>query len=80
MSGPFVTPRDVITAFGGPSKLAARLGCGASAVSNWHLEGIPKARWIDLVELADRDGLSGITSAALRRIAESHAQRATPSA
>ncbi len=77
MSDPLSTPQDVIAAFGGPSKLARRLGCRPSAVSNWNQEGIPKSRWPDLLDFAEQDGIAGFTMAALRRIAESHQQRGT---
>lgn len=62
------TPRDVIEAFGGASRLAAVLGCRPSAVSNWHQSGIPKSRWPDLIEAAPARRVRGLTVAVIRRI------------
>lgn len=43
---------EIILLFGGESALASALGCGPSTISNWKQRGVPKGRWVDLVELA----------------------------
>lgn len=54
-----MTLKDIIKALGGGSTVAAGIGCGPSAVSNWLSDGaIPKGRWPDLLQLAERNGVS----------------------
>ncbi len=64
-----MTPREIVVALGGGSHVAGQLGCRPSAISNWHRKGkgIPKSRWPDLVELAQREGVEGVTLEVLRR-------------
>jgi predicted RNA polymerase sigma factor len=51
----------IIKALGGATKLALRLGCGRSAVSNWPRDGIPAKFWNAVVDVARADGVDGIT-------------------
>ncbi len=71
-----MTPREIIRAMGGGSKLAEKLGCGAPAISNWLQTGIPKGRWPDLIEIAEKDGIEGITLDVLRKSASAEAEAA----
>lgn len=43
---------DILDRLGGEQQVASFMGCGQSAVSNWKVRGIPKARWVDLLILA----------------------------
>lgn len=62
-----LTPRSLLEQFGRGTHLAAKLGVQPSAISNWLSAGrIPPGRWPDLIELAERDGIEGITFEILR--------------
>jgi hypothetical protein len=58
--------REIIKQLGGPTKVALRLGCKRSAVSNWPAAGIPSKFWDAVVELGRQDQLDGVTKAAVR--------------
>lgn len=60
------TTQSIIASFGGVTKMAEMLGCGVTTVSNWHRTGFPRSREVDLIDLAERVGVSGVTAAALR--------------
>ena len=51
----------IVKALGGATKLALRLGCRRSAVSNWPRDGVPARFWNVIVELARVDGVGGVT-------------------
>lgn len=46
----------ILDALGGEAAVAAECACGPSAISNWKRRGIPRARWYDLVTMAERLG------------------------
>ena len=48
----------IINARGGTEEVATECDCGAPALSNWKSRGIPKARWVDLVRMANRKGVA----------------------
>ena len=51
--------RDIVNLFGGGSALGRDIGCLPSQISCWISENaIPRARWLDLIELAERRGLT----------------------
>ena len=52
---------DIIDALGGYTELARTLNIGRSTVFMWHAAGIPKARCLELAELAQSRGLGDIT-------------------
>ena len=52
---------DIISAFGGASRVAAITGASRSAVCNWRHDGIPAKFWLTLMDAADAAGLEGIT-------------------
>jgi transcriptional regulator with XRE-family HTH domain len=49
---------DLIRGLGGPSRLAAEIGCTTSAVSQWRNGGIPREHYVTLWRLALAAGLS----------------------
>ena len=57
MSTVIETPSALIDALGGTAALAARLGVGRSAVSNWRREGIPRSRHYEMARIAEGSGL-----------------------
>jgi hypothetical protein len=58
---------QIIKELGGTTKVAGRLGCKRSAVSNWPAAGIPARFWHAVVELGRQDGIEGITLDAVMR-------------
>lgn len=60
-----MTLDQILENLGGETAVARSLGCLPSAVSNWKARGIPKARWVDLVELSAETG-TPLNLAALR--------------
>jgi DNA-binding transcriptional regulator YdaS (Cro superfamily) len=48
---------QLISALGGETAVADKLGVGPSAVSNWKARGLPKSRWVDLVMLGREVGV-----------------------
>lgn len=42
----------ILDKLGGDTAVAAALGCGAPAISNWKVRGIPSGRKYDLLKLA----------------------------
>lgn len=50
--------KDIIRQLGGPKSVAIYLQCRVTAVSNWHTRGVPKARIIDLHDMAKELGVS----------------------
>lgn len=62
MSFRFTGARHLIDAMGGPARVAAELGCSAPLVRMWVVRGsIPDGWWIDIVALAARLGLPGLS-------------------
>jgi hypothetical protein len=62
---------QIIDDLGGEGAVAERLGCGRSAISNWKVRGLPKGRWIDLVDMAAGMNLTvPITLEDVRRASE----------
>lgn len=49
---------DLIRTLGGPSRVAAEIGCTTSAVSQWRAAGIPREHHLTLWRLALSAGLS----------------------
>ena len=49
---------EIIEALGGYAQVARDIGIGRTGVFNWLKAGIPKARCLELAELAKRKGLS----------------------
>lgn len=49
---------DILELLGGDLRVAEQLGCGQSAVSNWKARGLPKGRWVDLIVLGERKGVT----------------------
>lgn len=72
----------IITAFGGPTRLGQLLGMGKSRISNWRVIGVPPSQHANLVELAQRERVDGISFevlAALRkRREEARGAKASP--
>lgn len=58
----YATFWDVISAFGGEGEALARvLGCDCSRVRQWKYRGIPAGHWQDIVRLAEKAGIDGVT-------------------
>jgi hypothetical protein len=55
----------IIALLGGPTPVAAALGCHRTRVSRWRLVGIPPARFQALAKYAARRGYPEITMEAL---------------
>jgi hypothetical protein len=67
------TASDIIESLGGYSAVAAGLGKPAGTVSAWKTrECIPPRAWRDIVQLADRLGIAGVT---LEILAAAYADR-----
>jgi DNA-binding transcriptional regulator YdaS (Cro superfamily) len=67
------TYREIVSAFGGGSAMARRLGLKPPAVSNWMRDGIPKRWWVPIIEEAQTSGLGRkITLEALWRAEKAH--------
>ena len=49
---------NIINRLGGEAVIAAGLGCGVSAVSNWKARGLPKGRVVDLLGFARSRGVA----------------------
>lgn len=49
---------ELIEELGGEGAVADRLGCGRSAISNWKIRGVPKGRWVDLVDMGAEKSLA----------------------
>ena len=58
--------KALIIRFGGPAALAQRLGCSRTSIYNWPTLGIPSKQWHPLVQIAEADGIEGITFDMLR--------------
>lgn len=62
--------RDVITAMGGPSGTADKIGGNVNTVTSWHYrDSIPSKHWVRVVLAAERFGVAGISLEGLGRIA-----------
>lgn len=58
----------IITALGGPSRVAAAIGAPYRVVFRWaHGRAIPPLRWLGLVSLAQQRGVEGVTLERLLR-------------
>ena len=42
----------ILDDLGGDAAVAAHLGLGQPAISNWKSRGVPKGRWVDLIDMA----------------------------
>jgi DNA-binding transcriptional regulator Cro len=67
-----MTVDEIIWKLGGPSNIASELGITPMAVSQWKTRGLPKGRYLDLLDMATRYGERTITLDAIR-----HANDAT---
>jgi predicted GNAT superfamily acetyltransferase len=71
------TTRDIIDALGGVNHVANKICVDRHMVDNWMrpTRGIASAYWIDILELARRQGVKWITSNALKRAKGSYARK-----
>ena len=71
------TTRDIIDALGGVNHVANIICVDRQMVDNWMrpTRGIASAYWIDILELARRQGVKWITSNALKRAKGSYARK-----
>ena len=71
------TTRDIIEALGGVNHVASKICVDRQMVDNWMrpTRGIASAYWIDILELARRQGVKWITSDALKRAKGSYARK-----
>lgn len=69
---------DIIDQYGGPAELTRELGFRhASTVSEWkRRSAIPSEYWRELVDLADKRGLTGVS---FETLADLHARRPSDS-
>lgn len=52
---------EIISAFGGTTRVAALTGASRSSVCNWRHDGIPAKFWLTLLDAAERDGVPAVT-------------------
>jgi uncharacterized protein (UPF0548 family) len=80
MTKPLHRHAALITALGGPTKLAAWLKLNVvHTVGKWSRRGIPARYWPDVIALADTNRIAGITYGTLRGANET-TDPGTPSA
>lgn len=48
---------DILHQLGGERPVAEFIGCGQPAISNWKSRGVPRGRWIDLIDMAQSLGV-----------------------
>ena len=56
----------IIKALGGRAAVAERFGASRTATYNWQHDGIPSKHWADIVAVAEKEGLKGVTLEALK--------------
>jgi hypothetical protein len=71
------TTRDIIEALGGVNHVANKICVERQMVDNWMrpTRGIAATYWIDILELARREGIKWITPAVLRRAKGSYSRK-----
>ena len=55
------TVTDIIRAFGGYRECQTTFGVSRSLLALWEVDGIPAKRWQQIVHLADKYGIEGVT-------------------
>lgn len=71
------TTRDIIDALGGVNHVADKICVDRQMVDNWMrpTRGIAASYWIDILELARRQGVKWITPVVLKRARGSYARK-----
>jgi hypothetical protein len=67
-----MTVEDILEALGGRHVVARLCGVSRHAPYNWRFDGIPSRHWPDLVALAQKSGVKGITFDVLRATGRAH--------
>lgn len=53
-----LTLDQILDSLGGETAVAGLLRCGPSAITNWKNRGVPRGRWVDLVDIANERSIS----------------------
>jgi hypothetical protein len=71
------TTRDIIDALGGVNHVAEKICVDRQMVDNWMrpTRGIAASYWIDILELARRQGVKWITPVVLKRARSSYSRK-----